>query len=58
MKHAGIAQKHVEWIKAELDRDDGHYKYEVDFHVNGVEYEYEINGLNGKILDWDKDYDD
>ncbi len=58
LKHAGVAQKNAKWVKAELDRDDDSYKYEVEFSVGRTEYEYEIDAMTGKILDWDKDYDD
>ena len=58
LKHASVAQKNAKWVKAELDRDDDSYKYEVEFRVGRTEYEYEIDAMTGKILDWDKDYDD
>lgn len=37
-------------LKVEMDYDDGMMVYEVDFHKNGVEYEYEINALTGEIV--------
>ena len=39
------------FTKAKLDREDGIYVYEIEFYVGNYEYEYEINAVDGKIMD-------
>ena len=40
-----------------MEKDDGKYKYEIEFSKGNVEYEYTIDAYTGKVLDFDKDYD-
>lgn len=44
----------------ELDReyDDGRLEYEGSLYYNGYEYEFEIDGTTGNILQWEIDDDD
>ena len=58
LQDAGFSADQVTRLKAEFDYDDGRPKYEVEFHQDGWEYEYEIHSESGKILKWDKDWDD
>ncbi len=58
LAHAGITAANAKFVKVELDKDDGIYKYEVDFESGNYEYDYEINAKTGKVLDFDKEYDD
>ncbi len=58
LKHAGLSAGQVSRLKAEYDVDDGVPEYDVEFRVGNLEYEYEIHAKTGKILSWDKDYDD
>ncbi len=55
LKHAGIASDKVSYIKAEYDYDDGLRKYEVEFRVENVEYDYEINAVTGAVVSYEKD---
>ncbi len=57
---AGVSEKDVQFLKVELDRDDGKMVYEVDFKYpkKNYEYEAEISATDGKILSWDIDIDD
>ncbi len=48
--HAGIDGAKADKVKIELDRDDGVNKYEVEFYVDGVEYEYDINATTGSVI--------
>lgn len=57
LKDAGLNEADVNFLRSELDLDDGLLKYEVEFNSNGVEYEYDINADTGEILWVDKDYD-
>ncbi len=58
LKHAGFKEDEVTHLFVELDYDDGVLRYEVDFHKDLVEYDYDIDAKTGKILSYDKDYDD
>ncbi len=55
LSHAGVNSEDARFVKAELDKDDGRYKYEVEFEANGFEYDYEIDAISGEVLDFEKD---
>ena len=57
LKHSGVSGK-VNYTKAKMERDDGINVYEIEFFQNGMEYDYEIQASDGKILDWSAEYDD
>ena len=49
----------LQFVEKEYDLDDG--EYEVEFVLDGVEYEYEVNAYTGKVTEMDaefQDYDD
>lgn len=58
LAHAGLSEGKATELKAELDREDGRQQYEVEFKAGGYEYDCEIDAQTGKILEWDKDFDD
>lgn len=58
LKHAGVTENEVRFIKAELDNDDGRYEYDIEFVANGMEYDYTVSATDGKILDYDKKVED
>ena len=58
LKHAGVSSSNVRYEKTELDYDDGRQKYEIEFRVGKIEYDYEIDATNGNVLKAEKDYDD
>lgn len=61
LSHAGHKKSVVRFVKAKRDREDGRVVYEIEFRLRKnrrIEYEYEIDARTGKILDWDRDYDD
>ncbi len=58
LNHAGLTKDQVTRMKTEFDYDDGVPEYNVEFYYDGWEYDYEINAQTGKILSWDKEYDD
>ncbi len=51
--HIGIAP-HAE-MQVDMDKDDGLYVYEVEFHLDGMEFSYEIDASTGDILSWEED---
>jgi uncharacterized membrane protein YkoI len=56
VKHAGLEDSQVETARVALDFDDGTMIYEVEFCVDGWEYEYEIDAKDGTVLSTEKEY--
>ena len=42
-------------LHMKLERDDGRLIYEGDIRYDGMEYEFEINAENGKIISWESE---
>lgn len=57
MKHAGLTDQQVSWLRAEFDVDDRIPHYDVEFCHDGFEYDCEIHAEDGSILSFDKDKD-
>lgn len=57
LEHAGLTGKDVQYLKAELDMDDGRRYYEIDFYDDGIEYDYKINAATGEIAAYDCEAD-
>ena len=55
LAHAGLKADQVTRLRAEKDRDDGLWVFDVEFRHGGFEYEYEIHAQTGKILSFEKD---
>ncbi len=51
LKDAGLSASEVTFTKVKLDKDDGIYVYEIDFQTSTTEYDYEINGKTGAIIE-------
>lgn len=58
LKHARYTADEVNGLRSELDRDNGVYEYDIEFRVDGYEFDYEINAETGKIISHDKEQDD
>jgi len=64
LKAAGVSEASAQKLKAVLDYDDGRAHYDVGFYADDYEYDYEIDAISGKIIDFDRermeadDYDD
>ena len=58
LTHAGVSESQISRQKVELDRDDGRMIYEVEFHVDRMEYDYEIDATTGSVLKAESDWDD
>ena len=54
---AGVKEKDVVFEEAKLDRDDTRVVYDIEFRHGLIEYSFEIDAENGKILEWEKDVD-
>lgn len=61
-KAKSIAKKKVpsgaSFVKVELDKEHGRYVYEIEMRKGQMEYEMTIDATSGKILEFEKDYDD
>lgn len=57
-EHASVKAADVKFSKAELDRDDLVVHYDVEFVSGKYEYEYEINAESGKVIAFDKEFND
>lgn len=55
LQHANLSDNQVTFIKVSKDYDDGIHIYEVEFHYNNREYNYDINAINGTILSYEQD---
>ena len=51
-----LGRNDIQFVEKEYDLDDG--EYEVEFVLDGVEYEYEVNAVTGKVAEMDVDYQD
>ena len=58
LNHAGVSEVNASRLQVKFDYDDGLALYEVEFHVDRVEYDYEIDASTGNIRSWDQDVDD
>ena len=56
--HAKVKAADAKFVKAELDRDDRVVHYDVEFVAGKYEYEYEVNAENGKVLSYNKEFND
>lgn len=58
-KHAGVSASGVKVLSAELERDDGVTKYDIEFVSGKWEYDYDINAYTGAVISMSKElYDD
>lgn len=49
--HAGVAQEDANFIRVQLEKDDGREEYEIEFTAGGREYDYVIDPYTGEILE-------
>ncbi len=55
LEHAGLKADQVKGLRVSYDVDDGVPEYEVEFHHDRWEYEYEIHAETGEIRSYDRD---
>lgn len=58
LNHAKVAANKAYAMKCKLEKEKGVYIYEVEFKSGRYEYEYDINAATGKIIKFDKEFDD
>ena len=57
LDHAGLTAEQVLCLKAHKDQEDGILIWEVDFHFEEMEYDYEIHAVTGEVLKAEKERD-
>lgn len=55
LDHAGFTPDEVTYLHARYELDDGVPQYEVGFHKDRWEYDYEIDARTGEILSYDRE---
>ncbi|MGL4799773.1 MAG: PepSY domain-containing protein [Cellulosilyticaceae bacterium] len=55
LKHANVTADQVTFAHTEYEVDNGIEKYDLEFYINNVEYNYEINANTGDIIGFEKD---
>ena len=55
LKHANLKDNQVVFDKTEMDYDNGVQVYDIEFHYNNIEYNYEIDATTGNILSYSQD---
>ena len=55
LNHAGVTESQIYELEIDRDYDDGRLEYEIEFEVNGRDYEYTIDGSDGTILSYEAD---
>lgn len=55
LAHAGVSSAEAVITKAELDRDDGNYEYEIEFTAKNYKYDYDISAADGSVLKFTKE---
>ena len=58
LEHAGVTEDQISWLKNKLDYDNGRKVYEIEFNVGRTEYDYDIDAVSGRILEYSIDNDD
>ena len=56
LSHAGVGS--ARFTKAKIDYENGVKVYEIEFKVGNMEYEYDINVVNGAIVSSSAEIDD
>ena len=58
LEKAGISSDGASFVRLELDRDDGIWKYEVEIRQGRTEYDIDIKADSGEIISFETDYND
>ena len=58
LDHAGLSEQEVRFTSSKFEDDKEEKEFEIEFYVGNVEYEYDIDAVTGRILDFSKEVDD
>lgn len=53
LSHAGVKESDLTSKRIKMEWEDGTEVYDIEFHTNGKEYDYEIRASDGSILESD-----
>ena len=56
LARAGVNASEANFTKAYQNWDDGREVYEIEFYVNGTEYDMDVDVLTGNVTDFSMDY--
>ena len=57
--HAGITADQITHVDDhELDTDDGRQIWEIEFHADGYEHEFDVDARTGEVIDHERDRED
>ena len=56
VNYVGVKASEVTFTKAHIDWDNGRQVYEIEFFVNGTEYDMDVDANTGAITDFSIDY--
>lgn len=54
-KHAGIDGANAKFDDQDFDIDDGVPHFELEFKLDGIEYEYDIHAVSGEVLKFERE---
>ena len=58
LEHAQLKRNQIDFLKPiEMDYEHGKKVWEIKFYQGNVEFEYNIDAENGKILKFERDFD-
>lgn len=52
LKHAGLTENQVIFVKSRLDYSDGSAEYDIEFTANSTRYEYEVKASDGTVTEF------
>lgn len=52
---AGVSADGASFVRSHLDRERGRKVYDIEFYIDNMEYDYEIDAATGEILSVDRD---
>ena len=52
---AGVSADGASFVRSHLDRERGREVYDIEFYIDNMEYDYEIDAATGEILSVDRD---
>ena len=55
LDHSGANSANVVWLKAQFERDDGRYVYELEFVAGSTKYEYEVDATSGDVVKFESE---
>lgn len=57
LAHAGVSNSDIRDLDVELDEDDGHVLYEIEFEADGYDFSYKIDAFTGNVIYNEKERD-